>query len=151
GRQDERVSVINLSRNFGHQLALTAGYDYVDADAVITMDADMQDPPALIEAMLELWSQGNQIVYARRQDRQDSFLKKWTALLYYRMLDTISDVKIPRNVGDFRLIDRVVLAQLKACREKARYLRGMVSWLGFKQAFVDFKRPERHAGTTGYT
>lgn len=148
---DHHIKAIDFSRNFGHQMALTAGYDHASGDAIITMDADLQDPPHLIIDLIKNWEQGFAIVYARRANRIDSFLKKITALLYYRFLDSISDVKIPRNVGDYRLIDRKVLLALKKCREKARYLRGMVAWTGFKHTFVDFDRPNRHAGQSGYT
>ena len=132
-------------------MALTAGYDYATGDAIISIDADLQDPPHLILEMIEAWQQGSSIVYARRINRQDAFFKKLTALLYYRFLDCVSDVKIPRNVGDYRLIDSKVLITLKDCREKSRYLRGMVAWTGFKHSFIDFNRPNRHAGKTGYT
>lgn len=150
-QNDDHVKALNFSRNFGHQMALTAGYDHASGDAIISIDADLQDPPHLILEMIKSWQEGNSIVYARRANRHDSFLKKITALLYYRFLDAVSDVKIPRNVGDYRLIDRKVLEALQECREKARYLRGMVAWTGFKHAFIDFNRPNRHAGETGYT
>lgn len=150
-QQNRKVRGLTFSRNFGHQMALTAGYDIARGDAVITMDADMQDPPELILEMLQKWEQGHEIVYARRVDRKDSFLKRMTAILYYKFLDMISDVKIPRNVGDFRLIDKKVLSCLLKFREKARYFRGMVAWTGFSSAFVDFARPNRVCGTTGYT
>lgn len=146
-----RVKALKFSRNFGHQMALTAGYDIARGDAIITMDADMQDPPKLILEMIHKWEEGAKIVYARRIDRKDTFLKKLTAKLYYKFLDLISDVKIPRNVGDFRLIDQKVLKSLNQCREKARYFRGMVAWTGFPHSFIDFARPNRTAGATGYT
>jgi polyisoprenyl-phosphate glycosyltransferase len=149
--RDQRIKGITFSRNFGHQMALTAGYDSARGDAVITIDADMQDPPRLILDMIHKWEQGIEIVYARRIDRKDPFLKRLTAKGYYKFLDLISDVKIPRNVGDFRLIDKKVLLTLNTCREKARYFRGMVAWTGFSHAFIDFARPNRMAGTTGYT
>ncbi len=149
--KDARIKAIAFSRNFGHQMALTAGYDIAEGDAVITMDADMQDPPSLVLDMLHKWEEGFKIIYARRIGRKDSFLKRFTAKLYYRFLDLISDLKIPRNVGDFRLIDRKVLSTLNQCREKARYFRGMVAWTGFPHAFIDFARPNRSAGETGYT
>lgn len=149
--KDLRIKALTFSRNFGHQIALTAGYDCAQGDAVISMDADMQDPPKLLLDLIQKWEQGYQIVYARRIDRRDSFLKRLTAKLYYKFLDLISDVKIPRNVGDFRLIDKKVLATLNSCREKARYFRGMVAWTGFSHTFIDFARPNRLAGTTGYT
>ncbi|MFK5971381.1 MAG: glycosyltransferase family 2 protein [Candidatus Marithrix sp.] len=151
--QDKRVKYINLSRNFGHQAALTAGLDNVSSNtvAIISLDCDLQDPPEIIEEMINKWKSGYNIVYARRKSRKDNFIKKYTAILYYKLLDKFSDIKIPRNVGDFRLIDVIVLEHLKGMREKARYLRGMVAWLGFKYAFVDFNRPERIHGNTGYT
>lgn len=148
---DPVIKAINFSRNFGHQIALTAGYDIATGDAIITMDADLQDPPQLLFSMIELWKKGNLIVYARRANRSDTFLKKYTALIYYKFLDYIADVKIPRNVGDFRLIDKKVLKVLKKCPEKSRYLRGMVAWTGFKHDFVDFNRSNRNTGSTGYT
>lgn len=150
-QKDVRVRGICFSRNFGHQIALTAGYDIACGDAVVSMDADMQDPPELITDMLQKWEHGCDIVYARRRNRKDGFLKKLTAKMYYAILNNVSDVEIPRNVGDFRLIDKKVLQELKKCREKYRYLRGMVAWVGFTNCFVDFDRPNRINGETGYT
>lgn len=150
-QKDERVRGIKFSRNFGHQAALTAGYDAARGDAIISMDADLQDPPTLIIPMLEQWQAGADIVYARRKMRHDSWLKRTTAYMFYTLLDHVADVRIPRNVGDFRLIDKKVLRELKTCKERFRYLRGMVAWMGFTCAFVDFDRPDRHAGKTGYT
>jgi dolichol-phosphate mannosyltransferase len=149
--RDNRVKVIEFSRNFGQQIALTAGYDMAKGEAVITMDADLQDPPALISEFLRKWEAGHDIVYARRTKRHEDVLKKWTAHLYYKLLDKVSESKIPRNVGEFRLIDRKVMNELNKCREKYRYLRGMVAWFGFKSAFVDFDRPNRKSGRGGYT
>jgi polyisoprenyl-phosphate glycosyltransferase len=145
------VKAICFSRNFGHQVALSAGYDICSGDAIISLDADLQDPPSLCLDMIKKWGDGAKIVYARRIDRKENFLKKYTALCFYKVLDSVSDVKIPRNVGDFRLIDKIVLDHLKRCNEKNKYLRGIVAWLGFKQDFVDFKRPNRFAGKTHYT
>lgn len=150
-QHDTHVKALTFSRNFGHQMGLTAGYDHATGDVIISMDADLQDPPSLVPAMIKQWQKGASIVYARRIDRNDTFLKRITAKLYYRFLGHISDVTIPRNVGDFRLIDKKVLQYLQQCREKSRYLRGMVAWSGFDFAYVDFNRPNRHAGTTGYT
>ncbi|MEX0940394.1 MAG: glycosyltransferase family 2 protein [Candidatus Babeliales bacterium] len=150
-KQDSRIKGISFSRNFGHQAALTAGYKIATGDIAITMDADLQDPPALISEMLKKWQDGAQIVYARRIDRNDNFLKKITALWYYKLLSHITDINMPRNVGDFRLIDKKVLEYVKHCREKSPYLRGMVAWSGFEHAYVDFKRQNRIKGTTGYT
>lgn len=149
--KDERVKWIDLSRNFGHQAALTAGLDFANGDAVISMDCDMQDPPELIGQMIAEWKNGFKIVYARRKNRKDGFLKKTTAVWYYKILYKFSDTKIPRNVADFRLVDKVVLAELRTMTEHSRYLRGMVSWLGFSHTFVDFDRPERLHGQAGYT
>lgn len=148
---DASVRGICFSRNFGHQIALTAGYDIATGDAIISMDADMQDPPELIMDMLVKWHHGCEIVYARRRNRKDGFLKKLTAKMYYALLNNVSDVDIPRNVGDFRLIDKKVLNELKKCREKYRYLRGMVAWVGFRNCYVDFDRPNRINGETAYT
>ncbi len=149
--QDDRVKGISFSRNFGVQMALTAGHDHATGDAIITIDADLQDPPELITDMIKAWEEGHYIVYARRMSRNDGFLKDLTASLYYKLLTAVADVPIPENVGDFRLIDRAVLNQINTCRERYRYWRGMVAWTGFKHTFVYFTRPERVAGQTGYT
>ncbi len=149
--QDSRVKGISFSRNFGYQMALTAGHDHATGDAIITIDADLQDPPELIIAMVKKWEEGFFIVYARRLSRNDGFLKDITASLYYKLLTAVSDVPIPENVGDFRLIDREVLKQINNCRERFRYWRGMVAWTGFTHTFVYFTRPERVSGQTGYT
>ena len=149
--KDKKVRGIDFSRNFGHQIALSAGYDAAKGGVIVSMDTDMQDPPELIVDMVKKWEEGAPIVYARRIERKDGFLKKLTASWYYKLLDSVSDVRIPRNVGDFRLIDKSVLEQLKNCPEKSRYLRGMVAWLGFKPAYIDFRRPNRVAGETGYS
>lgn len=148
---DDKVRALNFSRNFGHQAALTAGYAHAHGDAVVTMDADLQDPPSLLVELLNQWEKGADIVYARRIERKDSFLKRWSAFIYYKLLDTVADVRIPRNVGDFRLLDSQVVQRINHMPEHARYLRGLVAWTGFTQAFVDFKRPDRMAGNTGYT
>ena len=148
---DSCIKVLSFSRNFGYQMALTAGHDYAKGNAIITIDADLQDPPELILDMVARWQEGFHIVYAQRTSRSDGFFKDITAALYYKILHMVSDVPIPQNVGDFRLIDRAVLEQLKKCRERYRYWRGMVAWTGFKHTFVYFKRPERMAGKTGYT
>ena len=148
---DPRVRAIGLSRNFGHQAALTAGLAHCTGDAIISMDCDFQDPPELIPKLVREWDAGNKIVYARRSSRSDRPFKKATAKLYYRMLSRVSDVEIPRNVGDFRLIDRVVLDSFLKLDEHARYVRGMIAWLGFKHSFVDFERPNRIHGETHYS
>lgn len=148
---DKKVKYINFSRNFGQQAALIAGLKNCSGDAIITLDCDLQDPPQLISQMIEQWNKGFDIVYARRIKRNDRLFKKYSAILYYKLLDNFSDIKIPRNVGDFRLIDKKVLTVLTQMNEKAIYLRGMVAWVGFKHTFVDFERPERTAGETNYT
>ena len=150
-REDDRVIGVRLSRNFGHQAALTAGLERVSGDVIVSLDCDMQDPPALILDMLDTYESGADIVYARRRVRHDRLLKKYTALVYYRLLSLVSDIRIPRNVGDFRLMNRKALDALLRLREKDRYLRGMVGWIGFRTEYVDFDRPERLHGTTGYT
>lgn len=150
-QQDTSVTVISFTRNFGHQAALSAGYEHAQGDAVITLDADMQDPPEVILHMIEAWQQGAAIVYARRKTREDSAIKRITAYIFYKLLNHVSDVHMPRNVGDFRLIDKQVCAVINRCPERARYLRGMVAWTGFPHAFVDFDRHERAAGSSGYT
>ena len=149
-KKDKRISVINFSRNFGHQIAVTAGLDYATGDAVIIMDSDMQDPPAVSMELVKKWEEGFDVVYAKRKSRKDTFFKKLTADLYYRTLQKLADIDIPRDTGDFRLIDRKVVDELKLFKEHNRFLRGMVSFVGFKQTAVLFDRDERHAGETGY-
>jgi polyisoprenyl-phosphate glycosyltransferase len=150
-KKDKKVKYLDLSRNFGHQSALSAGLDYAKGNAIVSMDCDMQDPPELIIEMVKKWKKGYEVVYARRKNRNDGFFKKYSALAYYRLLDRFSSTKIPRNVGDFRLVDRKVLDQLNSMKEKSRYLRGLVAWLGYKFTYVEFDRPERTEGETGYT
>lgn len=147
---DSRVTVVNLSRNHGHQLAVTAGLDTADGDAVVIMDSDLQDPPEVALELIEKWHEGYDVAYAQRRSREDSWFKIVTANLYYRMLAALSDIDIPRNTGDFRLISRRVLDHLRKYREHDRFLRGMVSHAGFKQVAVQFDRHARHAGETGY-
>lgn len=149
--EDSRVRGLSFSRNFGFQMTLTAAYDHAQGDAIIGLDADLQDPPELIYEMIEKWEQGFYIVYARRSSRNDGFIKDFTASLYYKLLHYVADIPIPQNVGDFRLIDKRVLQQVRLCRERARYLRGIVAWTGFKHTYVEFKRPERVAGVSGYS
>ncbi|MEV1121962.1 glycosyltransferase family 2 protein [Actinosynnema sp. NPDC049800] len=147
---DDRVTVIELARNFGHQTAVTAGLDLADADAVIIMDSDLQDPPRVSLDLIEKWRQGYEVVYAQRRSRRDSTFKKVTASAFYWVLRKIASVDIPRDTGDFRLLDRKVVDQLRRFRERDRFLRGLVSYIGFRQTGVLFDRDERHAGTTGY-
>ncbi len=148
--QDERVQAISFTRNFGHQIALRACYDNATGDAVISLDADLQDPPALVKDMIAKWESGACIVYARRRSRNDGFWKDFTASCYYKLLYLVSDVAIPQHVGEFRLIDKKVLEQIQLCRERACYLRGIVAWTGFSHAYVTFDRKEREAGVSGY-
>lgn len=148
--RDPRVTVIGLSRNFGHQIAVTAGLDAADGDAVIIMDADMQDPPRVSLELIERWEAGADVVYAQRRTRRDTFFKRATANLFYRALRTLASIDIPRDTGDFRLMDRKVVDELGKYREQNRFLRGLVSYVGFRQEAVLFDRDARHAGETGY-
>jgi polyisoprenyl-phosphate glycosyltransferase len=151
-KKDAHVKYISLSRNFGHQAALTAGLDHALGKAIISIDCDLQDPPELIPHLCRKWEEGYDIVYARRSNyRKDSLVKRYASMAYYYVLGKTSDIDMPENVGDFRLIGQKVLSILKAMPERARYLRGMVAWAGFSHAFVDYDRPDRQAGDTGYT
>jgi dolichol-phosphate mannosyltransferase len=133
-KDDPRFRFIGLSRNFGHQIAITAGMDAAGGDAVIVMDADLQDPPEVVGQMIEKWKEGYEVVYGRRLSREgDSAFKQWTASLFYKLLGRLSSVDIPRDTGDFRLIDRKVLDAFKAMPEQDRFVRGMFAWLGFRQ------------------
>lgn len=147
---DERVRVIDLSRNYGHQIAVTAGLDYATGVAVIIMDSDLQDPPRVCLDLIDAWREGNEVVYAQRRTRQDGFFKKLTANLFYRILSLAAEVNIPRNTGDFRLLDRKAVDAVKRFPERDRFLRGLISSLGFRQKAVLFDRAERNAGETGY-
>lgn len=145
------VKFINFTRNFGHQAALTAGMDHAMGDIIVTMDCDLQDPPELILEMLKKWEEGALVVYGRRKERDDTFLKKTTAKAYYSIFRSVSDVSTIGDIGDFRLIDKKVLGEVKKMNEKSRYLRGMISWLGFNYAIVDYERPLRKTGKTGFS
>ena len=150
-KRDPRYRYIGLSRNFGHQVAITAGMDAAQGAAVIVMDADLQDPPEVVEQMIAKWKEGYEVVYARRLSRAgESKFKLATAHLFYRLLGSMSSVGIPADVGDFRLIDRKVLDALRQMPEQDRFVRGMIAWLGFKQTEVTFHRLERVAGETKY-
>ena len=145
------VHVLRLSRNFGHQVAVTAGLDYVSGDAVVIIDADLQDPPEVIEDFIAKWREGYHVVYGHRLERaRESWFKKATAHLFYRLINRLSDVPIPLDVGDFRLMDRRVVEALKRMPERYRLLRAMVSWVGFRQTSVSYSRAERFAGVTKY-
>lgn len=149
--RDDRFRIVNLSRNFGHQTAVTAGVDAANGDAVIVMDADLQDPPEVALQLLDKWREGYDIVLARRVARSgESVFKRATAALFYRLIRRLSSVDMPLDVGDFRLMDRKVVNALARMPEQDRYLRGMISWLGFKTAEVPFQRDQRLAGESKY-
>ncbi len=148
---DSRVKLIDFTRNFGHQIAVTAGLDYAQGDAVIIIDADLQDPPEVILQMIERWKQGYEVIYAVRTKRKgESWFKEVTAKLFYRLIYRITDVDIPLDTGDFRLMDRRVVEAIKQMRERHRFVRGMTSWVGFRQTGVEYVREERFAGETHY-
>lgn len=149
---DEHVKYINFSRNFGHQIAFSAGIDFCSGDAVAIIDADLQDPPELIVDLYNKMKEGYQVVYARRRSRSgESFMKKFTAKLFYRILTKITSIKIPVDTGDFRIMHRKIIEVLKQMPEQQKYLRGQISWAGFNQTYVMYDREERFAGATGYT
>lgn len=148
--EDGRVSVISFSRNFGHQMAVTAGLDRADADAVIVMDSDLQDPPKVAVELVREWERGAEVVYAQRRTRKDTAFKRFTAHSFYWLLAKVASIEIPRNTGDFRLLDRKVVLELRRYREQNRFVRGIVSHVGFRQVAVPFDRDARHAGATGY-
>ena len=150
--RDPRVRVLELSRNFGKEAALTAGIDAARGEAVIAMDADLQDPPALIERLIAEWRAGADVVLARRTDRSsDSFLKRNTAQLFYRVHNRLSSVQIPDNVGDFRLMDRTAVDALKALPERQRFMKGLFAWIGFRTTIVDYARAPRARGATKFS
>lgn len=149
--QDPHVRVLLLSRNFGHQIAVTAGLEQATGDAVVVIDADLQDPPEVIPEMVKRWREGNDVVYGIRRARQgESKFKLWTAKVFYRLINRLSDTKMPLDAGDFRLVDRKVVEVIKAMPERARFLRGMVSWAGFRQVSISYDRAARHAGDSKY-
>jgi glycosyltransferase involved in cell wall biosynthesis len=148
---DECVKLLDFSRNFGHQIAITAGMDYARGDAIVIIDADLQDPPELIPQMIEKWQEGYEVVYAKRSKRKgETLFKKWTAALFYRTLRALTEVNIPLDTGDFRLMDRKVCDAMRGIREKNRFVRGLVSWVGFRQTAIEYVRDERFAGETKY-
>ncbi|PBQ33953.1 glycosyltransferase [Sphingobacteriaceae bacterium] len=150
-KTDPKVFFINFSRNFGHQISVTAGLDACVGDAVVIIDADLQDPPELIPELYKKHKEGNEVVYATRSQRKgETFFKKFTAKLFYRLLVNITNIKIPIDTGDFRLIDRKIVDYLKLMPEQNKFLRGQIAWLGFNQASVEYSRDERKFGTTGY-
>ena len=150
-RQDRRVRPVIFARNFGHQIAVTAGLDYSRGQAVAIIDADLQDPPELILEMIAKWREGYQVVYAVRTEREgETWFKKFTASIFYRLIYRITDVKIPLDTGDFRLMDRKVVNVMNGMRERHRFLRGMAAWVGFRQVGLPYKRSARFAGETKY-
>jgi glycosyltransferase involved in cell wall biosynthesis len=147
--QNPRIKVVNLSRNYGKEIALSAGLDYANGNAVIPIDADLQDPPELIAELVEKWREGYDVVYATRRSRQgESWVKRFTANVFYRTIDGLSQVPIPRNTGDFRLLDRRVVDALKQMPERTRFMKGLFAWVGFKQTSVIYDRPSRYKGET---
>lgn len=148
---DPRYRLLRLSRNFGHQIAITAGIDHATGEAVIVMDADLQDPPEVALALIEKWEEGYEVVSAKRSTREgETAFKRWTAHLFYRFLDAMTPVEIEKDVGDFRLMDRKFVDAFRQMRERDRFVRGMVSWVGFRQTTVSFDRDPRAAGRTKY-
>lgn len=149
--KDSRVRPIIFARNFGHQIAVTAGMDYARGDAVVVIDSDLQDPPEVIPELIAKWREGFEVVYAVRAEREgESRFKLWTASMFYRLIYRITDIKIPMDTGDFRLMDRRVVDVMNRMREHDRFLRGMSAWVGFKQVGVPYKRAARFAGSSKY-
>lgn len=149
--KDPRLKLVKFSRNFGHQIAITAGADYAEGDAVVIIDSDLQDPPEVILEMVAKWKEGYQVVYAQRRKRAgETWFKLLTASVFYRLIERMASITIPRDTGDFRLIDRRVVLALRQMREHHRFMRGLSVWVGFKQTGVLYDRHERFAGTTQY-
>lgn len=149
--KDGCVKIVDFSRNFGHQVAISAGLDFATGDAVAVIDADLQDPPEVILQMIEKWREGYDVIYGKRLKRHgETMFKKLTAKVFYRFLHSMTDVNIPVDTGDFRLMDRKVCDAMRSLTEKNRYVRGLVSWVGFKQTAVEYVREERFAGETKY-
>ena len=149
--KDTHVKYSSFSRNFGHQIAVSAGLDYCSGKAVVIIDGDLQDPPELIEQMYEKYKEGYKVVYARRTSREgETWFKKATAKIFYRLLASMTSIDIPVDVGDFRLIDQVIVKHLRNMPEKSKYIRGQISWIGYKQTFVNYHRDARIYGKTNY-
>lgn len=149
--KDNKVKYLSFSRNFGHQVAVSAGLDFCKGEAIIIIDSDLQDPPELISELYKKYKEGFKVVYAKRKKRKgETWFKKITARAFYRVLTRLTNINIPLDTGDFRLIDRAVAKQLKNMHEREKFLRGQIAWLGFKQTFVEFERDARHKGETGY-
>ncbi len=150
-KEDKNVKIISFSRNFGHQAAVTAGLKNVSGDVIVIMDADLQDPPELIEGMLKKWEEGYEVVYGKRKKRDgESAFKLLTAKAFYQTLNKLSDVEIPKDTGDFRLVDRSVVDVINSMPEHNKFLRGLFSWVGFNQYAYEYERKERFAGKTKY-
>ena len=149
--ENPKIKFISFSRNFGQQAAITAGIDFAVGKAIITMDADLQDPPQLIPEMIRAWQAGSDIVLMRRAHRNDGFFKRITASSYYYLLTKFSEYKFKGNVGEFRLIDKKVADELRNLKEKTRYLRGMIIWMGYTLTYLDYDRPNRKSGKTGFS
>ncbi len=150
-KKNKNVKLITFNRNFGHQMALTCGYNTAKGDCVLSLDADLQDPPEIIPEIIEKWKHGAKIVYAKRAKREsDNFFKKKTAHFFYKFINFLSDTPIPPEVGDYRLIDREIVDFLNKLPERSRFLRGLVAWGGYPIEYVYFERMKRHAGTTHY-
>lgn len=148
---DSKVKILSFSRNFGHQCAVTAGLKHVSGDAIVIIDADLQDPPELIPDMLKLWEEGNQVIYGKRKAREgESLFKLLSAKMFYKALNALSDIEIPKDTGDFRLVDREVVEVINSLPEHNKFLRGLFSWTGFKQKPYEYERKERFAGKTKY-
>lgn len=151
-QKDKKVKLINLTRNFGHQIAITCGIDHSNGDAVIIIDADLQDPPSMIPKMIRKWQKGFDVVYGIRKERLgENLIKITTAKIFYKLVYLLSGKKIPENVGDFRLISKPVVQTLKTTREYQRFLRGIISWMGYKHAGLFYRRQQRYAGETKYS
>lgn len=149
---DTRIRIVNFARNFGQQMAVTAGLDHAKGDAVVIMDCDLQDPPSVALEMIEVWAeQGYQVVYGKRRSRGDTWFKRNSAAMFYKVIDNLTSFHIPQNTGDFRLLDRKVVDVIKQFREQNRFMRGIVSYVGFRQHELLFDRPDRFAGETHYS
>ncbi len=150
-KKDTRFKVIDFSRNFGHQIAITAGIDFAEGDAVVLMDADLQDPPELLPKFLKKWQEGYQVVYTVRKTRREPLVKRLAYSTFYRILQKISNISIPLDSGDFCLMDRSVLKIITSMPERNRFVRGLRSWVGFRQIGIEYDRDERHSGEVKYT
>ncbi len=150
-RSDTKCRYVSFSRNFGHEAASTAGLERARGEVAILMDADLQDPPEFIPTLIKKWQEGYEVVYARRKKRRgESLFKQITSWLFYRLLNLFSEIKIPEDVGDFRLMDRKILEEFKKLPERNRFVRGLIAWLGYRQTSVEYERPERYKGKTKY-